>query len=476
MILTPITLFENHKKKNHIIFFKDAKSKECYGVFLAKKEDKMIPVIIDADDFVLQKNKVYIQPNGYAYMHLTTDHQQTLHSLIFGNMVGQTIDHINWIKTDNRKSNLRHVSMSIQNENRTIRRDKICPFEEIKKLGIDNYPRGIRWDNSENKFVIDYLDGTIISGTKSTKVSLINKFRDILEKYLKIYEIDKGFIELRIQLAQEYNQLIKAAYDHDPTMFPDGPYVDINNLIDKCTYAKQCLAKLPQIKENDVLHGPLTHQQEFFHIPEIKAFGIRKNGNVIIFDDVFEKQIRTLPAIDFSAGSPVCPSIQQLQDLFPQLITNQDVKTKKKYTVKELVWRGLLNNEILHEHTIVPINYRQTDLRAENLVLLPGNPKNFKAVTNYKVPDDIQLDFKYWPSGISLIKESKSQTNPWTLYYKTPSMEKRKSMLCSKNTINECVKKIIKMFTLDNPYFERENAKFQRLSFDYDTHAIFNDS
>ena len=192
--------------------------------------------------------------------------------------------------------------------------------------------------------------------------------------------------------------------------------------------------------------------QGLFNIPQIKAFGIKKGENVIIFDDIFEKQVHALPAIDFSGGQPVFPSTLPLQKCFPDIISDNDVKTKKKYLVKELVWRGFLGKEILPDHTIVPINYQQTDLRSDNLVLLPGSAKNFKGVQKFTVPEDIEFEYKFFPNGVSLVQKSTSAINPWTLYIKTSSMDKRKSILCSPKHFQECFNKVKKMLIEDNTY------------------------
>ena len=473
MELTPIKMFENFEKKNHIIFLKDNISGRRFGVFLAPRKNEYLPVVIDADDFVFQRGKVHIQSNGYPYIH-NNQKYRTHHSLIFGKVpVDYTIDHINWIKTDNRRANLRAATMSEQNENRTSRCDMNAPLEELQQIGITHYPRGIRWEPTECKFMIDTSDGSAISSTKSTKVSTINKFRDILKKYITVSEPESTrlyFISERYKLAEEYNQILKAAHQFDPE-FPDGPYVDAANLMDKCNYAKELLDKLPAVEATDILHGPLTQQQGHFHIPEISAFAIRKGDNVIIFDNIYEKIIRALPNIDFSGGSPMIPASTTLQSMFPNAISQLDVKAKKKILVKELVWRGFFNKELIPDHTIVPINYQQTDLRAENLRLLPGGPKSYKGIVKFKVPDEALMDDRFFPNGISLNQGSASKVNPWSLYYKTPSMEKRKNILCSPLNIQEAYNKAKAIFAKELPNFEEDNVIFQRLVSEYDQYV-----
>jgi hypothetical protein len=302
------------------------------------------------------------------------------------------------------------------------------PLDEIRLLGIERYPKGIRWDTSEKKFLVD-VGVLTISGTKSSQVSLINKFRDVLDKYLSSC-----------------------------------------TKLDDHAYAQECLRKLPQIRDGEVLHGPRTHEQGLFRVPEIRACGIRKNDHVIIFDDVFEDRVRAMPAIDFSGGSPVCPSTRPLQLLFPEIVSDQDVKAKKKYLVKELVWRGFLRNATLPpEHTIVPINHQQTDLRSRNLVLLPGSAKSFKAASNFRIPEEVEFPDRFFPGGVSLTTDgtTNSKHSPWTLSYKSKTMDKKRKILCSPDNLAKNLRDVYDIFARDNPNFVSDNARFQQLAAEY---------
>lgn len=72
-------------------------------------------VIIDKEDLEkVYPARVYIDDHGYAKCR----HRDKLHLLIFGHRNGYVIDHINQNKLDNRKSNLRFVSVSENNMNR----------------------------------------------------------------------------------------------------------------------------------------------------------------------------------------------------------------------------------------------------------------------------------------------------------------------------------------------------------------------
>ena len=107
-----------------------------------------------------------------------------------------TVDHINWKKNDNREVNLRWASQAQQNSNRDARADKKKPFDELIAIGINKYPKYIRFDNSQKRFIIErhpYLLEQVqnkqinkpqINGTRTG--SLIDKLKDICIKGCKL--------------------------------------------------------------------------------------------------------------------------------------------------------------------------------------------------------------------------------------------------------------------------------------------------
>lgn len=138
-----------------------------------------------------------------------------------------TVDHINEVKSDNRLRNLRFANQSEQNSNRGTRSDKKEPLVELKELGVTEYPRHVRWDKTEKKFVIEkhpmlikYVDeGKIkkptMSGTKSARFSILEKYQDILAKYKELDDLfyneeNENFKSLKITLKNEYNEIVNA--------------------------------------------------------------------------------------------------------------------------------------------------------------------------------------------------------------------------------------------------------------------------
>jgi hypothetical protein len=241
------------------------------------------------DDEISKYNWSYNIKTCYAYTHNkfpseNDNNTLTMHKLIMNlankeKQLNESIDHINQIKTHNVIENLRFVTQSIQNNNRQTRCDRVAPPQELINLGINELPRYIRYDYNENKFVIERNHPGInkiggkfnSSGTKSTKVSTIYKYYDILKKItilnntlLTQEELDLK--EKKKDLYNEYCEIYKLItnetysnidyeYNYDYTCLekhlsiedklydsggiPECSIIDINMLPKYCCYIKE---------------------------------------------------------------------------------------------------------------------------------------------------------------------------------------------------------------------------------------------
>lgn len=119
-----------------------------------------------------------------------------------------SIDHINRQPYDNRESNLRVATNSEQNSNQKIRSDRNKPIEDLVKIGITEYPRHIRFDNSQERFVIETSHPELqkekkrLNGTR--KGTLIQKYFDILHIGL---DLDKSWLRNKTDSTFEGNQI-----------------------------------------------------------------------------------------------------------------------------------------------------------------------------------------------------------------------------------------------------------------------------
>lgn len=135
-----------------------------------------------------------------------------------------SIDHINCEKLDNRIKNIRMATQSQQNSNRHTRCDKKPPCKELQDIGIKELPKYIRYDNYESKFIIEkhpYLlievqnnirKKPMMSGTKSSKLSILEKYQDILSRLealnqLYINKQDEEFKAIKKENYDEYNEI-----------------------------------------------------------------------------------------------------------------------------------------------------------------------------------------------------------------------------------------------------------------------------
>lgn len=196
------------------------------------------PIVIDnsLEQVINSKKYTYSKFTGYIY---ASSSNNTLHRIIaekngFDGLDNKSlsVDHINWFKLDNRSCNLRMATQSQQNSNRASRLDKKKPHKDLINIGVDELPRHVRWDNSEQKFIIEkhpvllqeVIEGLRrkpqLSGTKKQDLSIVEKYNDIIDK-LNVLDLRhdndeyKEFVIKRDNLRNEYmyiTEFVKAYF------------------------------------------------------------------------------------------------------------------------------------------------------------------------------------------------------------------------------------------------------------------------
>lgn len=174
-------------------------------------------------DETISQHNWYIGQNGYA-----TSRSLLMHQIVFGETYDTSklsIDHINQVKTDNRRANLRLTTQSNQNSNRPSRIDRLPPPQELIDIGITEMLRHIRWNKTDERFVIEKHPGLLkrvemglikkpsMNCTRLSKFNIVQKYQDALARYIELSK-DSGqdleFLAKRDLLLIEYKTIVEA--------------------------------------------------------------------------------------------------------------------------------------------------------------------------------------------------------------------------------------------------------------------------
>jgi hypothetical protein len=206
---------ENSVTTPNGVLFKVSLNDKIYYALCLNDND---PIVYDEEFHKYFNEKKWRLERGYVYGPKGAMHKEVMMKDDRKPEEGYSIDHINVIPTDNRRENLRYASHSQQICNRGTRCDKHPPFNVLQEIGIKEYPRYVRWDKSENKFVIDkhpvlkkevekgLRNKPIISGSKSSSKTLLQKYQDIIFRLTELDERDETRAE-KIEFAKNKEKL-----------------------------------------------------------------------------------------------------------------------------------------------------------------------------------------------------------------------------------------------------------------------------
>lgn len=266
---------------------------------------------MDMDEILSKYSWWYSKPTGYMYAHHVDEEGNkisvTMHAVLMRHHQGpplatQSVDHMNYVKTHNVLANLRYVSQSEQNTNRERRSDKQAPPSELQKIGIAQLPRYIRFDFTEDKFVIErnHPGFAVLtapfnsSGTKSETVSIVYKYYDVLKKLEFLNQQvntpeRRAQLDLQAKLHAEYRDISKLITGTDvPPITYDNTICDYRSLEEHLTEADKAYQprSLPADGEINVSMLPKYfnytkaggNRGDFFYIsrkhPHLKAIGV----------------------------------------------------------------------------------------------------------------------------------------------------------------------------------------------------------
>ena len=213
--------------KNFCYLIENTETKEKYYKMTCNPDNTKC-TILSIEDMELIKNYKPYRPiwtvqigNGYAYAKIpVTKTNITLHSFVIKNMNPNderindkkySIDHINRIRLDNRRVNLRWATQSIQNSNQNKRNRKKTAKPLPEKITQDMIPKYVYYCkecyNKEKNLWREFFriekhpkQEKTISSSKSSKLTILEKLEQIKEK---LYNLDNN-IEVEKELPQYY--------------------------------------------------------------------------------------------------------------------------------------------------------------------------------------------------------------------------------------------------------------------------------
>jgi hypothetical protein len=204
--------------KNICYLIENTETKERYYKMTCNPDNSKC-TILSIEDMELIKNYKPYRPiwtvqigNGYAYAKIPdTKKNITLHSFVIKNTNHDderindkkySIDHINRIRLDNRRVNLRWATQSVQNSNQNKRNRKKMAQSLPEGITQDMMPKYVYYCkecyNKEKDLWREFFriekhpkQEKIISSSKSSKLTILEKLEQIKEK---LYNLDNDIV------------------------------------------------------------------------------------------------------------------------------------------------------------------------------------------------------------------------------------------------------------------------------------------
>jgi len=473
---------------NTVVKINDNSKEKNYGAILIKNDDKNSVMLADWENY-----EMYLRDKKWSKCLKYAKHEdEYAHEIISKTKVefleknNVVIFHINRVGMDNRMDNL-YITTKIDNHS---------IIEQLSK-DIKQLPKYIRWDSTEKKFVfkdhpcMKFAEKKRItinySGTKSNDATMDEKLYDCLDKLVKVlqkfkdigydYEIDE-FQEQRISLGEEYNEILKTIHDKYPTIFPDGPYINIDLLKNHFTeelYYLNFMDKLTIRNEN--YHGPKNIKSDLAYFPDYKTYVLKKGDKYFLWDEEYNDILSRLTI------NSTDHRVHMSKEVCDILKIDKTSLNKKQMLVQEIIYHIIKRNEWKNGFIIVMKNQLYTDLRVKNLAYVAGESSNFKSTSHFPIfGTDIDLGMKYMPRGVTTTLKKKDVLDVYEFHVRGPSSFLRydgttppnyKDNLPKKITIRKenarriFEDKVLPILRSHNANFDIDNTEYQLLTNEY---------
>ena len=255
---------------------------------------------------------------------------------------------------------------------------------------------------------------TTSCGTKAESVTLVNKLRSCLMAALEAFKIVQGhgmditdeLDDVRVQLAAEYNGVVRAAHLHAPSKFPDGPYADLVKLKGSCQRApsvfKDLLDTLPPLQPSESMGGPREHDSQYYIDEDLQAVacfkgdGTEGGAHPFVWDLKYHEQLKDVTIDRTDLRVHLSPDVRARFGL------RQWPKSLKKILISELVYHALEGNPVLDGYVVVPYNQTRKDVHVKNLAYVRGEAKNFRPGAIVPERPDVDVGFPFLPRGVTI--------------------------------------------------------------------------
>ena len=407
------------------------------------------------DDFAQRTwtlSNLYAVDTFKAYMH--RDVMKNAPGIDDANL---SVDHINRIKMDNRRANMRIVDQAEQNRNRFARCDKERAGDELVAHGIVELPRGIRRDKTLGRYTCgdhEACRGKNSNGTRHKDSSEAARFKDCLEVFIAHLEADP-FYKREEELSKEKSKLLKefvdivmAAHAFDPEM-PTFEMID-EDIIDDLTYARACLTKLADVR---VVRGAANMDSHDVEDPNglVGAVARIKGGTVTLYDSVYKDHF--------------ADKNWEVEGVAPRL---------NKVPLGAYVYTVLAGRTIPPGHVVAPVSRMPFDVRLENLEVIEGRQAYRVVAGDHVVPDGVDAGARrFLPKGVTINNTKVMISQAGRLVPDEHGANSSglwvKSLTKQRDNVGKLVSEAI--VVLKNSHgpetFERMDSKYQRLLGDY---------